>query len=192
MKRRSHQGFTLIEVMIVIAIIGILSTVVLTASNGARAKARDAQRFADLKSIEAALHLYLLNNRDLPDETGVTASAGGWEVSFSPNFMEYLVPYLTTVPIDTLNAGPPSSMFNPRPDGSFFYNYYYYNFANAGTSYGCPWSGSFAVLGFRSVEAMNRSTLPKAQCGPQPCPVHIPGVCRDWSTEFDYSVFVRP
>ncbi len=176
-----------------VAILGILSTVVLTTSNAARSKARDAKRFADLKSIEAGLHLYLLNNRDLPDETGVTPTSRWLGSQFFPNFMEYLAPYLTTVPIDTLNAGPPSSMFNPRPDGSYYYTYYYYNFANAGTNYGCPWTGSFAVLGFRSVEAMDRTKLPKAQCGPQPCPLSgTPGVCRDWSSEFDYSVFVFP
>ncbi len=51
-------GFTLIELLVVIAIIGILSSVVLASLNGARTKARDARRVAEIKQIQVALELY--------------------------------------------------------------------------------------------------------------------------------------
>lgn len=45
-----------------IAIIGILSSVVLASLNSARTKARDARRSADIKQVQTALELYYDGN----------------------------------------------------------------------------------------------------------------------------------
>lgn len=57
-KMRNKKGFTLIELLVVIAIIAILSAIGLVALNGAREKARDAQRRSDIAQIRTALSLY--------------------------------------------------------------------------------------------------------------------------------------
>jgi type II secretory pathway pseudopilin PulG len=54
--RRNKKGFTLI------AIIGILASVVLASLNTARKKSRDARRIADLGQIRLALELYFDSN----------------------------------------------------------------------------------------------------------------------------------
>lgn len=58
LKQENLFGFTLIELLVVIAIIGVLASVVLASVNTARAKARDARRKSDLRTIRLALEFY--------------------------------------------------------------------------------------------------------------------------------------
>ena len=193
------QGFTLIELLVVITIIALLASVMLVLLNVARARARDARRLADMSEIQKALQFYYDAHNEYPPVTYTDGyNLAGWEVSYRPDFMEYLAPFLSGVPVDPINAGPPTdngtspygAMFNtPRPDGTFFYMY----FGNypSGEFYGCPWKGSFGVIGFRALETGDAFKLPHAHCGPQPCDGGgVVGVCRDWYNEFDYSTFL--
>lgn len=52
------SGFTLIELLVVISIISLLSSIVFTTVNSARAKARDARKIADFRAISNALQLF--------------------------------------------------------------------------------------------------------------------------------------
>jgi len=58
LKTTFHRGFTLIELMIVIVILGILMGTILPRITGAQSRARDTGRLADLNSISQALELY--------------------------------------------------------------------------------------------------------------------------------------
>jgi prepilin-type N-terminal cleavage/methylation domain-containing protein len=62
----NQKGFTLIELLVVIAIIGVLSTLAIVALGGARAKARDSRRVADIKQLATALELYYADNNSYP------------------------------------------------------------------------------------------------------------------------------
>lgn len=53
-----NKGFTLIEMLIVIAIIAILSAIVLTSVSGFQASARDTARVGNLKNIQSYLELF--------------------------------------------------------------------------------------------------------------------------------------
>ena len=55
---KTAQGFSLVEIMIVIAITGLLITIVVFNVQPAGQKSRDAQRQADLRIVEAALEQY--------------------------------------------------------------------------------------------------------------------------------------
>src|ERR1700719_1779186 len=52
------RGFTLIELMMVIAIIGLLAAIISVSLASARAKGRDGKRISDLKSIQLALETF--------------------------------------------------------------------------------------------------------------------------------------
>lgn len=64
-------GFTLIEVLIVIIIIGILAAAVVLALNNSRAKARDVRRITDIKQMQTALELYYTGEQGYPSAWAV-------------------------------------------------------------------------------------------------------------------------
>ncbi|TAN33016.1 prepilin-type N-terminal cleavage/methylation domain-containing protein [Patescibacteria group bacterium] len=72
---KQSKGFSLIELLVVVAIIGLLATLAVVALNGARIKARDGKRLSDLKQIQTALELYQDENNSYP--AGASAALGG-------------------------------------------------------------------------------------------------------------------
>ena len=60
-------GFTLIEVMVSVCIIGVLSAIATPLYVGYRERARVAVAISDMKSIEAAIFNFVANNSALPD-----------------------------------------------------------------------------------------------------------------------------
>ncbi len=71
-----RKGFTLIEMLIVVAIIGILASVVVIGIGPAQQRARDSRRASDLKQIQTALELYYNKNGAYP--TGGTDGEMSW------------------------------------------------------------------------------------------------------------------
>ncbi len=64
MSVRSKRGFTLIELMVVIAIIGLLSTIVLAMLSNARNKGVDTKVKATLSNARSRAELYATNNNN--------------------------------------------------------------------------------------------------------------------------------
>ncbi|MFH1192864.1 MAG: type II secretion system protein [Candidatus Jorgensenbacteria bacterium] len=67
MTNNKRSGFTLIEMLVVVAIIGLLSSVVVVGIGGAREKARDTKRVADLRSIQSYLEVNYNSATGYPD-----------------------------------------------------------------------------------------------------------------------------
>ena len=75
--KKAQKGFTIIELLIVIAIIGILAGLVLNNFQGAQAKARDVQRKSRINSIYGKLEEYYNNNSGYPDGNFTTTTLAG-------------------------------------------------------------------------------------------------------------------
>ncbi len=85
----NNRAFTLVELMVVIAIIAILTGITVTSLSGSKSKARDAKRISDLGHIQLSLELSFDKNKQYPST------------------LDGLRPtYITTVPT------PPSSQLN--------------------------------------------------------------------------------
>ncbi|MEH0741971.1 pilin [Vibrio cholerae] len=76
--RRQQAGFTLIELMIVVAIIGVLSAIAVPAYQNYVAKSEAASALATLKSTITPAELYIQENGDFTttDETALFAAIG--------------------------------------------------------------------------------------------------------------------
>ena len=55
---KNFSSFTLVEMLVVVAVVGILASALLVSLGGSRAKARDARRISDLREVQNALELY--------------------------------------------------------------------------------------------------------------------------------------
>jgi general secretion pathway protein G len=66
-KKRQHEsGFTLIELIIVMAIIGILASLAIPAFKGALRHAREAVLKTDLQTMRAAIDSYTMDKQKAP------------------------------------------------------------------------------------------------------------------------------
>ena len=97
---RSQTGFTLVELLIVVAIIGLLATGVLMVMNPSTyfRNSRDARRKSDLQSIRTAVELFYAGNSSYPTsglgmQLDLQAIGSGSWVSGS-------VTYLQKTPVD--------------------------------------------------------------------------------------------
>ncbi len=68
--KNKKRGFTLVELMVVIAIITFLASIVVSALNASRSKARDAERKQDMIQVRNALELYYSVNKSYPSTGG--------------------------------------------------------------------------------------------------------------------------
>ena len=66
-QRRRRAGFTLVELMVVIVIIGLLATVVAINVLPAQGKAMVGKARADISTLEQAIETYRLDNLIFPD-----------------------------------------------------------------------------------------------------------------------------
>jgi prepilin-type N-terminal cleavage/methylation domain-containing protein len=93
---RKSPGFTLVELLAVIAIIGILTGIIMVNIGGLRAKARDARRKADLSQIQNALELYYAEH-DLYPVVEIWSGVCPWFGSHSTSGADAYIPGLSNI-----------------------------------------------------------------------------------------------
>jgi prepilin-type N-terminal cleavage/methylation domain-containing protein len=81
---KKEKGFTLIEIVLVLAIAGLLLVIVFLAVSGAQKSRRDTQRKTDLSRIAAQLESYASNNNGLYPQM---AGAQTWTAFWGSNYI---------------------------------------------------------------------------------------------------------
>jgi prepilin-type N-terminal cleavage/methylation domain-containing protein len=103
MEMRRIRGFTLVELLVVIAIISILTVITVSQFETARKKARDAQRKGDVGSVAKALQLYFADYNVFPSANTVN----GWLMTGGEfkDAADYV--YMKVMPKETRPLFPP-------------------------------------------------------------------------------------
>lgn len=91
--KRKQRGFTIVELLIVIVVIGILAAIVITTFVGVQKKGRDADRKADINALYSQIEVYFAQNSrypelsDLNDATWRSTNMPGLtvETTYAPN-----------------------------------------------------------------------------------------------------------
>lgn len=95
MQRETERGFTLIEMMIVVAIIAILVAILVPNFIRARAQAQTAACEANLKEIATVLELYQTDHQQYPAGNNTPVTIADTD----------LAAYLKQNPVDPVNPG---------------------------------------------------------------------------------------
>ena len=155
-QRYKQDGFTLIEAMVVLLIIGTLAAVMLVQNREAQRRARDAKRLADIGMIQLALELFRDQNGHYPGPTSEGVPATGEKIGVGGAIDIALAPYFSTlVPRD-----PSHDPADPAP--AYYYAYDPQHCAESGAGIClCNPAGRRAVVGinqFESPKPIDRQT----------------------------------
>lgn len=74
--KRKQSGFTIVELLIVIVVIGILAAIVITTFTNVQKKGRDADRKADVQSLASQAEVYFAENSKYPTATELAGIQG--------------------------------------------------------------------------------------------------------------------
>ena len=93
------KGFTLLELLVVIAIISLLGSLIFTQFESTRARGRDAEREKEIKTIQNALAIYVINNLNYPVYSGALNGSDPVSVALISNGA------IPQIPFDSFNTG---------------------------------------------------------------------------------------
>jgi type II secretion system protein G len=100
---KRQEGFTLLELLIVIVIIGILAVLIVPNLTAGPQRARDSQRKSDLRNVKTALETYFNDNNGYPSSDYVGLGA-------------YLVSnYIKAMPTDPSGGTPTTPKYTYAP-----------------------------------------------------------------------------
>jgi prepilin-type N-terminal cleavage/methylation domain-containing protein len=119
---RSSRGFTLVELMVVIAIIGLLSSVAIPTFRNMQLRSRQAERAVMMKTIDTAVQDYWIREARYPRGSATSSYLyGQWNPAFPPGTQKR--PWSRSPSMGDWNR------LSLAVDGNLFYSYYVYAYA---------------------------------------------------------------
>jgi prepilin-type N-terminal cleavage/methylation domain-containing protein len=115
-KNFKSAGFTVIELLVVVAIIGLMASLSLVYLRDVRARSRDTRRVADIYSLATALHLYNNTFSSYPIYTGDINGGDNMSVALT---RENILRSIAVDPLNITVAGV-DYKYNYSSDGETF------------------------------------------------------------------------
>lgn len=84
MKMIKQKGFTIVELLIVIVVIGILAAIVIVAYNGIQTQAHDTHRVSDVDQVKKFMELYYVKHGYYPGSGNITDGNASTALSSGP------------------------------------------------------------------------------------------------------------
>jgi prepilin-type N-terminal cleavage/methylation domain-containing protein len=123
--KKNTSGFTLIEVIVVIAVLAVLVAMTLFAYGGAQARSRDAKRKTDIANITKALELYYQDNGSYPIPSGTSSVINtNWYSSGDASWTTFSTTLTAAKAIDALPVDPINNSSSPLTTAGRGYAYY--------------------------------------------------------------------
>jgi prepilin-type N-terminal cleavage/methylation domain-containing protein len=98
----NRRGFTIVELLIVIVVIGILAAITIVAYNGIQDRARFTKDQTNLKTLNNAVIQYQTFNGSYPNTSTIWRNQSGYGDSFIPGIKPDI---LSTLPSESQNSG---------------------------------------------------------------------------------------
>jgi prepilin-type N-terminal cleavage/methylation domain-containing protein len=120
MKQKNDPGFTLVELIVAISLVGILATVVYTNVFSTSGTGRDAKRQADVLSLQVAIEKYRTKNGRYPAAGCVTPGNFSSE-STCPDYIPGLAPeFINRLPRDSRRQNRPGYTYITNANGTVY------------------------------------------------------------------------
>lgn len=110
--KKRDQGFTIVELLIVIVVIGILAALVLNSFQGVQARARDTERRTDINAVATQLEVYYNDNGGYPSASDLAVTGSAWATA---NLKGLDLEALKDPKGNLLNASGGSYTYTPLP-----------------------------------------------------------------------------
>lgn len=131
--KQKQSGFTIVELLIVIVIIGILATLVIVTFSGVQQKARDSERKTDINAVANVLEAFYANKGYYPSATEITPGSA-WRTD-ATNSQDFKLDDKSLA--DPKTATQKSLVATAPVSGT--YRYYYEATGCTGTATADPW-----------------------------------------------------
>ena len=140
MKRTAKKGFTLVEILIVVIILGILAAIVIPQFTQASGEARNSNLMTNLQTIRSQLLLYKTQHNETYPGSTTDATVFGKQLTLysdaaggtatAPDATHPYGPYLQSVPKNPISAvstvtvvnNAATAFANPAADGGWWFN----------------------------------------------------------------------
>ena len=179
-KKNLVCGFTLVELLVVIAVISLLASVITSSLGMAKAKARDSKRIRDLNELRTALELYYDEFGQFPNNTDNDAPDSGcwssWDAGNATNLAAG-DPFLQPLIDNNFISETPREKMSSVSGQTCLYRY-----MRATNACGCP--GTWAVL----YTKLETTAFPPASQDDRP------DCCTAWhegQEEPDYAIYLK-